>query len=118
MLCQEKFDIICLTEIKISKANKNFYFHKDYDTYLNLPPEHQQNTPKEGVATLIRKELNVGENDISFLVKGRATHIKLKLNKENLNAYACMPLPKVTLSPQSFLKTFLIHSLTPVIMKI
>ena len=94
MLCyaKKKIDIICLAEIKISKVNQNFYYHKDYNTYLNLPSEHLQNSPKEGVATLIRKDLNVNDNDVRFLVKGRATHIKVKLNEEDFECI-CLYAP-------------------------
>ena len=94
ILCyaKRKFDIICLTEIKISKTNQNFYFHKDYHTHLNLPPEHLQNSPKEGVATLIRKDLNVKDTDIKFLAKGRATQIKFRMNEEDFECI-CLYAP-------------------------
>ena len=54
---KRKIDIICLTEIKISKANRNYYFHKEYKNSLNLPPDPLNNAPKEGLAILIRREL-------------------------------------------------------------
>ena len=94
ILCyaKRKFDIICLTEIKISKKNQNFYFHKDYNTHLNLPSEHLQNSPKEGVATLIRKDLHVKEKDVTYPIQGRATHIKITLNEETFEC-TCLYAP-------------------------
>ena len=79
---KKKYDVICLTEIKISKKNQNFFIHKDYDTHLNLPPDHLQNSPREGVATLVRKDLNVSTKDITFPIQGRATHMKITVNNE------------------------------------
>ena len=78
---RRKFDIICLTEIKVSKANENNFTHKDYDTFLNLPPDHLNNAPKEGVATLIRKEICTDSLEVTFPKEGRATYIKLKVNE-------------------------------------
>ena len=94
ILCyaKKKYDIICLTEIKISKSNRNYYFHKDYHTHLNLPTDHLQNSPKEGVATLIRKDLNVREEDIKFITKGRATQIKFNMNEQNFEC-VCLYAP-------------------------
>ena len=89
---RRKFDIICLTEIKISKVNRNYFAHKEYNTYLNLPPDHQKNSPREGVATLVRKELCTESFEISFPVEGRATRIKLKLNEENFDCL-CLYAP-------------------------
>ena len=43
---KRKTDLICLTKIKISKTNKNFYHHKHYNTYLNLPPDPLNNAPR------------------------------------------------------------------------
>merc|ERR1712081_91772 len=48
-------DIMCFTEVKISKKNHNYYHHKDYNTYHNLPDNHQEQAPKEGLIILIRK---------------------------------------------------------------
>lgn len=94
ILCyaRKKFDIICLMEIKISKKNQNYYFHKDYNTHLNLPSQHLQNSPKEGVATLIRKDLNVKENDVTYPIQGRATHIKITINQETFEC-TCLYAP-------------------------
>ena len=50
-------DIMCFTEVKISKKNHNYYHHKDYNTYHNLPDNHQEQAPKEGLIILIRKTL-------------------------------------------------------------
>ena len=47
---REKTDINHLAEIEDFKASKNHYFHKDYETFLNLPPDPLQNGQKEGIA--------------------------------------------------------------------
>ena len=50
---QQNTDIMCITEVKISKKNYNYYNHKDYNTFHNLPANHQELAPKEGLIILI-----------------------------------------------------------------
>ena len=107
---KKKVDIICLTEIKISKSNRNFYFHKDYNTYLNLPPDPFNNAPREGVATLIKKELCENNFDVSFPVEGRATHIKFEINDEKLDCH-CLYAPSQSDTVSSKFFTELLDSL-------
>ena len=48
---------MCITEVKISKKNYNYYNHKNYNTFHNLPDNHQELAPKEGLIILIQKTL-------------------------------------------------------------
>ena len=89
---RKKFDIICLTEIKISKVNMNFYLHKDYNTSLNLPCDHLNNSPKEGLAILIRKELYTNKTEVTSLTPGKLTKIHLDINNEDFIIY-CLYAP-------------------------
>ena len=54
---QQNIDIMCITEVKISKKNYNYYNHKNYNTFHNLPDNHKELAPKEGLIILIRKSL-------------------------------------------------------------
>ena len=54
---QQNIDIMCITKVKISKKNYNYYNHKNYNTFHNLPDNHKELAPKEGLIILIRKSL-------------------------------------------------------------
>ena len=89
---RKKIDIICLSEIKISKANKNNFQHRKYETSLNIPPDALNNTPKEGLAILIKKELYTSKTEITHTVPGKLTKIDLEINDEPYS-FQCLYAP-------------------------
>ena len=83
---------MCFTEVKISKKNHNFYHHKDYNTYHNLPDNHQEQAPKEGLIILIRKTLCYNHPTITHTHPGKATIILFKFPNLTLKCY-CLYAP-------------------------
>merc|ERR1712081_10494 len=92
-------DIMCFTKVKISKKNYNFYHHKDYNTYHNLPDNHLEQAPKEGLIILIRKTLCYNQPTITHTHPGKATTILFKfpnLTPTNTSLLACLTTPLLT----------------------
>ena len=89
---RRKTDIICLTEIKISKTNQNFYHHKDYHTTLNLPLDPLNNSPKEGIAILIHKDIHNHKTTITNQTPGKVSKIQTDINNEEYTFY-CLYAP-------------------------
>merc|ERR1712114_171033 len=80
-------DIMCFTEVKISKKNHNFFHHKDYNTYHNLPDNHLEQAPKGGLIILIRKTLCNNQPTITHINPGKATTILFKFPNLELKCY-------------------------------
>ena len=89
---RQNTDIMCITEVKISRKNYNYYHHKDYNTFHNLPANHQEQAPKEGLIILIRKTLCYNPPTITHIYPGRATTILFKLPELSLKCY-CLYAP-------------------------
>ena len=89
---RQNADIMCITEVKISRKNYNYYHHKDYNTFHNLPANHQEQAPKEGLIILIRKTLCYNPPTITHIHPGRATTILFKLPELTLKCY-CLYAP-------------------------
>ena len=89
---QQNTDIMCITEVKISRKNYNYYHHKDYNTFHNLPTNHQEQAPKEGLIILIRKTLCYNPPTITHIHPGRATTILFNLPELSLKCY-CLYAP-------------------------
>ena len=80
-------DIMCFTEVKISKKNYNFFHHKDYNTYHNLPDNHLEQAPKGGLIILVRKTLCNNQPTITHINPGKATTILFKFPNLTLKCY-------------------------------
>merc|ERR1711954_10350 len=91
-LPEKNTDIMCITKVKIYKKNYNYYHHKDYNTYHNLPDNHQEQAPKEGLIILIRKALCHNHPIITHTHPGRATTILFKFPNLTLKFY-CLYAP-------------------------
>ena len=83
---------MCITEVKISKKNYNYYNHKDYCTFHNLPSNHKDKTPKEGLIILLHKTLCHTPPTITHLHPGRATSIEINLDNTPLRCF-CLYAP-------------------------
>ena len=105
-------DVICLTEIKISRANRNFYSHNDYDTSLNLPPDPLNNAPKEGLAILIRKEICNQKTEVTSPVPGKLTKVTLEINNEDF-IFFCLYAPSQSDSVSNKFFTNFFQDITP-----
>ena len=78
---------MCFTEVKISKKNYNFFHHKDYNTYHNLPDNHLEQAPKGGLIILVRKTLCNNQPTITHINPGKATTILFKFPNLTLKCY-------------------------------
>merc|ERR1712115_493033 len=85
-------DIMCFPEVKISKKNHNFFHHKDYNTYHNLPDNHLEQAPKGGLIILVRKTLCNNQPTITHINPGKATTILFKFPNLTLKCY-CLYAP-------------------------
>ena len=83
---RKKIDIICLSEIKMSKQNRTFFQHKDYNTFFNTPPDPLLNSPKEGIAVLISKNIDPQHVKVQNLSPGRALKVEFKVNEQTFSA--------------------------------
>ena len=89
---RKKIDLICLSEIKISKQNKNYFHHKGYNTFLNTPTDHLQNSPKEGIAILISKNIDPQHIKVEDIDPGRASKVEFQVNDQKFTAF-CIYAP-------------------------
>ena len=77
----KKNDLICLTESKVSKQNKNFFQHKDYHTFQNTPWDPQSHTLKEGLAILVNKPFDPLKIEVEDISPGKASKVEWKVNE-------------------------------------
>ena len=85
-------DIICLSEIKVSKQNRTFFQHKKYNTFLNTPPDPLLNSPKEGIAVLVSKNIDPQHVKVQNISPGRALKVEFQVNEQTFNAF-CIYAP-------------------------
>ena len=83
---------MCITEAKISNKNKNFFYHKEYNTFHNLPANHENLSPKEGIMILIHNNLSKDPPIIIDLTPGRATSIEFYIESKTFKCY-CLYAP-------------------------
>merc|ERR1712081_138284 len=83
---------MCITEVKISKKNYNYYNHKNYNTFHNLPDNHKELAPKSGLIILIQKSLCNTPLTITHIHPGRATTIKINLDDSSMKCYCLYAL--------------------------
>ena len=84
---QQKSDIICISEAKISKKNYHYYNHKNYHTIHNLPTDHNNQAPKEGLIILIHKDLGLLPPPVIHIHPGRASYFEITLDTCPLRCY-------------------------------
>ena len=89
---RKKIDLICLSEVKISKQNRNFFHHKGYNTFLNTPTDHLQNSPKEGIAILLSKNIDPQHVKVENIDPGRASKIDFQVNDQKFTTF-CIYAP-------------------------
>ena len=100
-------DIMCITEVKISKKNYNYYHHKDYNTYHNLPDNHPEQAPKEGLIILISKTLCYDPPTITHIHQGRATITRSSVNVRNCLQTTANPLTETNKAAQPLFTRYL-----------
>ena len=89
---RKKIDLICLSEVKISKQNRNFFHHKEYNTFLNTPTDHLQNSPKEGIAILLSKDIDPQHVKVENFDPGRASKVEFQVNDQKFTTF-CIYAP-------------------------
>ena len=83
---------MCITEAKISNKNKNFFYHKEYNTSHNLPANHENLSPREGIVILIHKNLSKDPPIITDLTPGRASSREFSIESKTFKCY-CLHAP-------------------------
>ena len=83
---------MCISKVKISKKNFHYHNHKDYCTIHNLPDNHKDLSPKEGLIILIQKTLCQNPPTITHLHPGRATSIEFNLDNKPFKCF-CLYAP-------------------------
>ena len=78
---------MCITEVKISNKNYHFYNHKDYHTIHNLPENHNDQSPKEGLIILIHKDLSHSPPPVTHIHPGRTTCFEINLENKPLKCF-------------------------------
>ena len=105
---------MCISEVKISKKNFHYYNHKDYCTIHNLPDNHKDLSPKEGLIILIHKTLCHIPPTITHLHPGRATSIEINLDNKPFKCFCLYaPFQGDSVSHPFFEDLFNTHPLTP-----
>ena len=80
-LYKQHTDLICITEAKINNNNANYYIHNQYITHINRAPN---NSSKDGVVTLIHKNLQPHITAHRTIEAGTATEIELTIAERTM----------------------------------